>query len=49
MKVIMISTDRKAFEEGSEVRERFGKYGSLVDELHIIVFAEKKLSFKSEI
>ena len=48
MKVIMISTDRKAFEEGSEVRERFGKYGSLVDELHIIVFAEKKLSFKSE-
>ena len=48
MKVVMISTDRKAFEEGSEVRRRFELYGSLVEELHIIVFAKKKLGFEKE-
>ena len=38
MKVIMISTDRKIFEEDSAVRFRMAEYGTLVDELHIIVF-----------
>lgn len=44
----MISTDRKVFEEDSDVRRRFSLYGSLVDELHIIVFAKKSLLFKPE-
>lgn len=46
MKVLMISTDRKVFEEDSDVRRRFVLYGSLVDELHIIVFAKSSLEFK---
>ena len=45
MKVLMISTDRKVFEEGSDVRQRFVRYGSLVNELHIVVFAKKNLGF----
>ena len=48
MKIIMISTDRKVFEEDSDVRRRFSLYGSLVDELHIIIFAKKSLLFKPE-
>tara|TARA_B100001540_G_C15770933_1_gene626280 strand:- start:530 stop:1627 length:1098 start_codon:yes stop_codon:yes gene_type:complete len=38
MKIISISTDRKIFEEGSNVRQRMCEYGQLCDELHIIVF-----------
>ncbi len=38
MKVLMISTDRKLFEDNSAVRQRIVEYGSLVDELKIIVF-----------
>jgi|TARA_Y100000310_G_scaffold214702_1_gene215620 glycosyltransferase involved in cell wall biosynthesis len=41
MKVIMLSTDHRAFEEGSNVRLRFLDYGSIVDELHIIVFSKE--------
>jgi len=48
MKVLMISTDRKIFEEGSEARLRMKDYGVLFDELHIIVFAQKKLNLGSE-
>ena len=47
-KILMISTDRKVFEKGSDVRRRFILYGSLVEELHVIVFAKKSLLFKQE-
>lgn len=47
MKVLMISTDRKIFEEGSAVRARMIEYGKLFEELHIIVFA-KGSKFYSE-
>lgn len=44
----MISTDRKIFEDSSQVRARMVEYGKLFDELHIIVFSrepfEKKIS-----
>lgn len=36
MKVIVLSIDRKVFEEGSSVRERMIRYGSLVDALYIV-------------
>ena len=41
----MISTDRNIFKEGSPVRARMVEYGTLSDELHIIVFAKKYLDF----
>ncbi|MFA5841384.1 MAG: glycosyltransferase [Candidatus Paceibacterota bacterium] len=37
MKVLMISTDRKILEEGSAVRARMVLYGTICDELHIIL------------
>lgn len=37
----MISTDTKIFEQGSSVRNRMVEYGSLFDELHIVVFTKK--------
>jgi len=39
MKVLMISTDRKIFEENSAVRQRILEYGNLFGELHIIIFS----------
>jgi len=42
LKVLMISSDRKILEEGSAVAERVKEYGSLVEELHIIVFTTQK-------
>ncbi|MEX0935054.1 MAG: glycosyltransferase family 4 protein [Candidatus Paceibacterota bacterium] len=43
MKVLMISsgTNTKFFERESSVRKRMAEYGSIVDELHIIVFSPK--------
>ena len=41
MNVLMISTDRKIFEDGSMVRSRMLEYGKLFDELHIIVYTKK--------
>ncbi len=43
MNILSISSDRKLFEEGSAVRARTLEYGKLVNELHVIVFANKKL------
>ena len=40
MKVLMISTDKKILEQGSSVQKRMQEYGSLVDELDIIVCAK---------
>jgi len=44
MKVLMISTDKKIFDRNSAVNRRMVEYGGLVDELHIVVFAEKGFS-----
>lgn len=46
MKVLMISTDRKTFEKNSAVSQRMSEYGSLVRELHIIVFTQEKLKIE---
>ena len=42
MKVISIGSDRKLFEEGSEVRRRAASYAARLGELHVIVFSLKK-------
>ena len=41
MKILMISTDKKILEENSEVRQRMIEYGSLAEELHIIILNQK--------
>jgi len=41
MKIIMLSTDRRIFEDSSAVRARMLDYGALFSELHIIVFAKR--------
>lgn len=47
MKVLMLSTDSKVFEEHSQVLARMKEYGELVDSLHILVFTrDKSLSNK---
>ena len=43
MKVLSIGTDRKIFEAGSAVQARMIDYGTLFDELYIVVFAQKSL------
>lgn len=48
LKVLMIGSDRKLFDEESAILERMKEYGSLVKELHIIVFARKSLGFKDK-
>ncbi len=40
LRVLSISTDRDIFREGSEVLERIKDIGTIVDELHIIVFSK---------
>ena len=37
MKVLMLSTDKNIFKEGSAVRQRMIEYGNIVEELNIIV------------
>lgn len=41
-RLLMISTDRKIFEQGSEVRARQAEYAKDWDEVHIVVFDKKK-------
>jgi glycosyltransferase involved in cell wall biosynthesis len=48
MKVLMISTDRNVFMEGTEVRDRMIKYGRLAEELHIIVFSLRALGLTQQ-
>lgn len=43
--VLMISTDRNIFREGSDANMRMKAYATLVKELHIIVFAKRSLGF----
>jgi len=42
LRVLMISTDRKMFEEGSAVRERLIGYAQFLDRLDVIVFSTKE-------
>ncbi|MBI1755217.1 hypothetical protein HYR65_02955, partial [Candidatus Azambacteria bacterium] len=42
MNVLMISTDRNIFKEGSEARARMARYGALADELYIIVLTRRR-------
>lgn len=49
LKVLMIGTDRKLFEESSEVRKRLVKYGEFLEELHIIIFAKRKFGINYKI
>ena len=44
-KLLMISTDRSIFEEGSEVRKRQIEYAKDWGEVHIIVFARRNFQF----
>ena len=48
MKILMISSDRKMFDQGSDVRSRLLDYGGIVDELHVIVFTKKTLGLQKE-
>lgn len=43
-RLLMISTDRKIFEEGSDVRARQIQYAKDWDEVHIVVFAGKEFN-----
>ncbi len=38
----MISTDKNIFREGTDVARRMAEYGTLCDELHIVVFAGRE-------
>lgn len=48
IKVLSIGSDRKLFEAGSAVSERIKEYGTLVDELHIVVFALSSLGLREK-
>ncbi len=45
MKLLVIGTDRKLFEEGSPVRERLSAQAELVEAIHVIVFAKRQMHF----
>lgn len=48
MKILAIGSDKNLFKENSDVRARQKSYGFLVKEMHIIVFASKKLGLKKQ-
>lgn len=48
-KIISIGTDRSIFKEGSAVRDRQIEYGTLFDELHVIVFTKQSANLPSRI
>lgn len=48
MNILMISTDRAVFKEGSPVRARMIEYGSLAGHLDIIIFSLKTQGFSAE-
>ncbi len=48
MKVLSISTDRNIFKKDSAVRARMIKYGTLFDELHIVVFTKNSQPAETE-
>jgi glycosyltransferase involved in cell wall biosynthesis len=48
MKVLSIGTDRKLFEENSQVSSRVISYGQKMEELHIVVYSLKSLGFSKK-
>lgn len=48
-KLLMISTDRAIFQEGSAVRARQAEYAKGWEEVHIIIFDKKVTSSKSQV
>ncbi len=42
MKIISIGSDRNLFKKDSEIQKRIKEYGKLFEELHVIVFSDKK-------
>ena len=48
MNILIIGSDKNLFKKGSAVQERHKMYGSLVDEIHIVVFTLKKLGFNKQ-
>lgn len=48
LRVLMISSDRNIFKEGSAVRERMSEYGKSFRQLHIIIFTRRFQKFSSE-
>lgn len=46
MRTLLLSFDRKAFEEGSPSRERFAAYGKACEETHVIVYALARLGLE---
>jgi len=48
IKILSIGSDRKLFEDNSAVSRRIIEYGTLVEELHIVVFALGSLGLKEK-
>jgi glycosyltransferase involved in cell wall biosynthesis len=48
MKLLIIGTDRKLFDPKSAVRQRIAGYGALAQEIHVIVYAQKRAHYKNE-
>ncbi len=48
LKVLMISSDRNIFTPGSAVATRMEEYGSLVEELHIVILSNKEHGLKEK-
>ena len=46
MNILTIGSDRKIFDETSNVKKRVVDYGSLVNEYYVIVFTQKSLGLK---
>ncbi|MDO8520737.1 MAG: glycosyltransferase [bacterium] len=46
MNILMLSTDRSAFDDDSSMRRRLAEQGSLVSALHVIVLTKKEEPFK---
>lgn len=48
IKVLVVSFDRKAFDPESAVRKRILDYGTLFEQLHVIVYSLRKEGFKMQ-
>lgn len=48
MRILMLSTDRDVFKEGSSSHLKQRKYGKLFEELHIIVFTKRSDNFETQ-
>jgi glycosyltransferase involved in cell wall biosynthesis len=48
MKLVVVGTDREIFKEGSRAQKRILEQSKLFDEMHVIIFANKKLSLNNE-